>query len=202
MSWKLILVFFFFIAQLTGSLLSYTEVHNENQGYITSVYMCLRDTNWPLGAAVNQNFFSPSDFDSPFLQPCFTYFTLSFFLLLLKDMTARDLLQQRYTLPNGDTAWRPSPLVTAALEGKLLLLDGIHRVNLGTLAVLSRYGSPLIHYFWRTSVSPTLLVWMLARLVFKVTSRQGAGSVRRHPTSEVGQVPETEGRTEVDRWRA
>ncbi|XP_015258026.1 PREDICTED: von Willebrand factor A domain-containing protein 8 [Cyprinodon variegatus] len=57
---------------------------------------------------------------------------------LIQDMTARDLLQQRYTLPNGDTAWRPSPLVTAALEGKLLLLDGIHRVNLGTLAVLSR----------------------------------------------------------------
>lgn len=53
-------------------------------------------------------------------------------------MTARDLLQQRFTLPNGDTAWRPSPLVTAAIEGKLLLLDGIHRVNLGTLAVLSR----------------------------------------------------------------
>uniref|UniRef100_A0AAQ5Y816 von Willebrand factor A domain-containing protein 8 n=1 Tax=Amphiprion ocellaris TaxID=80972 RepID=A0AAQ5Y816_AMPOC len=59
-------------------------------------------------------------------------------VLKVADMTARDLLQQRYTLPNGDTAWRPSPLVTAAIEGKLLLLDGIHRVNLGTLAVLSR----------------------------------------------------------------
>ncbi|KAM3607170.1 uncharacterized protein V6R79_002729 [Siganus canaliculatus] len=59
-------------------------------------------------------------------------------VMLYQDMTARDLLQQRYTLSNGDTAWRPSPLVTAALEGKLLLLDGIHRVNLGTLAVLSR----------------------------------------------------------------
>ncbi len=56
-------------------------------------------------------------------------------------MTARDLLQQRYTLPNGDTAWRASPLVTAAQEGKLVLLDGIHRVNLGTLAVLSRSAS-------------------------------------------------------------
>ena len=53
-------------------------------------------------------------------------------------MTARDLLQQRYTLPNGDTAWRSSPLVNAALEGKLVLLDGIHRVNAGTLAVLQR----------------------------------------------------------------
>uniref|UniRef100_A0A7N6B8M4 von Willebrand factor A domain-containing protein 8 n=1 Tax=Anabas testudineus TaxID=64144 RepID=A0A7N6B8M4_ANATE len=59
-------------------------------------------------------------------------------VMLYQDMTARDLLQQRYTLPNGDTAWRPSPLVSAAIEGKLLLLDGIHRVNLGTLAVLSR----------------------------------------------------------------
>ncbi|XP_076602199.1 von Willebrand factor A domain-containing protein 8 isoform X1 [Chaetodon auriga] len=59
-------------------------------------------------------------------------------VMLYQDMTARDLLQQRYTLPNGDTAWRPSPLVTAAIEGKLLLLDGIHRVNLGTLTVLSR----------------------------------------------------------------
>uniref|UniRef100_A0A8C7V4X1 von Willebrand factor A domain-containing protein 8 n=1 Tax=Oncorhynchus mykiss TaxID=8022 RepID=A0A8C7V4X1_ONCMY len=59
-------------------------------------------------------------------------------VMLYQDMTARDLLQQRYTLANGDTAWRPSPLVTAAQEGKLLLLDGIHRVNLGTLSVLSR----------------------------------------------------------------
>ncbi|XP_031417095.1 von Willebrand factor A domain-containing protein 8 isoform X2 [Clupea harengus] len=59
-------------------------------------------------------------------------------IMLYQDMTARDLLQQRYTLPNGDTAWRASPLVSAAQEGKLVILDGIHRVNLGTLAVLSR----------------------------------------------------------------
>ncbi|XP_012866093.1 PREDICTED: von Willebrand factor A domain-containing protein 8 [Dipodomys ordii] len=62
-------------------------------------------------------------------------------IMLYQDMTARDLLQQRYTLPNGDTAWRSSALVNAALEGKLVLLDGIHRVNAGTLAVLQR----LIH---------------------------------------------------------
>ncbi|XP_077200195.1 von Willebrand factor A domain-containing protein 8 [Paroedura picta] len=61
--------------------------------------------------------------------------------MLYQDMTARDLLQQRYTLPNGDTSWRPSPLITAALEGKLVILDGLHRVNPGTLAVLQR----LIH---------------------------------------------------------
>ncbi|KAM3934338.1 von Willebrand factor A domain-containing protein 8 [Leptodactylus fuscus] len=62
-------------------------------------------------------------------------------VMLYQDMTARDLLQQRYTLPNGDTAWRQSPLVMAALEGKLVILDGIHRVNPGTLAILQR----LIH---------------------------------------------------------
>ncbi|XP_058040478.1 von Willebrand factor A domain-containing protein 8 isoform X3 [Ahaetulla prasina] len=62
-------------------------------------------------------------------------------IMLYQDMTARDLLQQRYTLPNGDTSWRPSPLVTAALQGKLVILDGLHRVNPGTLAVLQR----LIH---------------------------------------------------------
>ena len=56
----------------------------------------------------------------------------------LQDMTSRDLLQQRTTLPNGDTAWRHSPLVTAALEGSLAVLDGVHRVNSGTFAVMHR----------------------------------------------------------------
>eukprot|EP00117_Sycon_ciliatum_P049088 scpid7831/ scgid4687/ Uncharacterized protein KIAA0564 homolog len=59
-------------------------------------------------------------------------------VLLYQDMTARDLLQQRMTLPNGDTSWRPSPLVTAALHGNLAVLDGLHRINAGTLAVLQR----------------------------------------------------------------
>ncbi|CAH1781042.1 unnamed protein product [Owenia fusiformis] len=62
-------------------------------------------------------------------------------IMLYQDMTSRDLLQQRTTLPNGDTTWRPSPLVTAALEGSLAVLDGVHRVNPGTFAVLHR----LIH---------------------------------------------------------
>lgn len=48
------------------------------------------------------------------------------------------MLQQRATLANGDTIWRLSPLVTAALEGKLLVLDGIHRADGGSLAVLHR----------------------------------------------------------------
>ena len=56
-------------------------------------------------------------------------------------MTSRDLLQQRMTTSSGDTAWRLSPLVTAALDGSLAVLDGLHRVNAGTFAVLHR--SPL-----------------------------------------------------------
>ncbi|CAK8678183.1 unnamed protein product [Clavelina lepadiformis] len=59
-------------------------------------------------------------------------------VLLYQDMTARDLLQQRYTLPNGDTVWRLSPLIQVALEGGLAVLDGLNRVNPGTLSILQR----------------------------------------------------------------
>ncbi|KAI0224510.1 von Willebrand factor A domain-containing protein 8 [Lamellibrachia satsuma] len=62
-------------------------------------------------------------------------------IMLYQDMGARDLLQQRITRPNGDTAWQPSPLVKAALDGSLAVLDGVHRINPGTFAVLHR----LIH---------------------------------------------------------
>eukprot|EP00127_Corallochytrium_limacisporum_P004995 Clim_evm18s196 gene=Clim_evmTU18s196 len=59
-------------------------------------------------------------------------------VMLYNDMTARDLLQQRATKPNGDTYWRYSPLVMSALEGSLCVLDGIHRINHGTFTVLQR----------------------------------------------------------------
>jgi hypothetical protein len=58
--------------------------------------------------------------------------------MLYQDMTSRDLLQQRTTLPNGDTTWRRSPLVSAALNGSLAVLDGVHRINAGTFTVLHR----------------------------------------------------------------
>ncbi|KAK7499225.1 hypothetical protein BaRGS_00009485, partial [Batillaria attramentaria] len=59
-------------------------------------------------------------------------------IMLYQDMTSRDLLQQRTTLPSGDTVWRPAPLVTAALEGSLAVLDGVHRINQGSFSVLHR----------------------------------------------------------------
>lgn len=54
-------------------------------------------------------------------------------------MTSRDLIQQRTTLSNGDTVWKNSPLVDAALHGKLAILDGINRIDPSTLAILHRY---------------------------------------------------------------
>ena len=59
-------------------------------------------------------------------------------ILLYQDMTSRDLLQQRTTLANGDTAWRPSALIEAVLNGHIAVLDGLHRINGGTLSVLAR----------------------------------------------------------------
>lgn len=53
-------------------------------------------------------------------------------------MTSRDLIQQRTTLSNGDTVWKNSPLVDAALHGKLAVLDGINRIDPSTLAILHR----------------------------------------------------------------
>ncbi|XP_061716491.1 von Willebrand factor A domain-containing protein 8 [Cydia pomonella] len=59
-------------------------------------------------------------------------------IVLYQDMTARDLVQQRTTLDNGDTVWRNSALVDAALKGHLAVLDGLHRIHASTLAVLHR----------------------------------------------------------------
>ncbi|KAI5635774.1 AAA domain (dynein-related subfamily) domain-containing protein [Phthorimaea operculella] len=59
-------------------------------------------------------------------------------IVLYQDMTARDLLQQRTTLADGDTVWRNSALVDAALKGHLAVLDGLHRVHPSTIAVLHR----------------------------------------------------------------
>ncbi|RZC39738.1 von Willebrand factor A domain-containing protein 8 [Asbolus verrucosus] len=59
-------------------------------------------------------------------------------IVLYQDMTARDLIQQRTTLDNGDTVWKLSPLILAALEGKIAVLDGINRIHPSTLSVLHR----------------------------------------------------------------
>lgn len=45
-------------------------------------------------------------------------------IVLYQDITSRDLVQQRTTLDNGDTIWRNSALIDAALEGKIAIVDG------------------------------------------------------------------------------
>ncbi|CAN7939417.1 unnamed protein product, partial [Ixodes hexagonus] len=59
-------------------------------------------------------------------------------VLLYQDMGSRDLVQQRTTLADGDTTWVEAPLVTAALEGKMAVLDGIHRLHPSTVSQLQR----------------------------------------------------------------
>ena len=53
-----------------------------------------------------------------------------------KDMTARDLIQRRSTDSSGNTQWHLSPLMSAAVNGKLTVLDGINRLTSDTLSVL------------------------------------------------------------------
>ena len=57
---------------------------------------------------------------------------------LYKDMTSRDLIQQRITLLNGDTKWYNSVLIDACLNGDLCVLDGIHRVRDDTILAIKR----------------------------------------------------------------
>lgn len=62
-------------------------------------------------------------------------------IYLYKDMSTRDILQQRITTNNGDTIWHNSPLIDACLSGDIIVLDGIHRLRDDTLMSLRR----LIH---------------------------------------------------------
>ncbi|ETN04638.1 hypothetical protein PPTG_14469 [Phytophthora nicotianae INRA-310] len=57
---------------------------------------------------------------------------------LFKDMTARDLLQRRSTDSRGNTQWEDSPLIHAARNGHLAVLDGVHRLGSDSLGVLQR----------------------------------------------------------------
>ena len=57
---------------------------------------------------------------------------------LFNDMSARDLVQRRTTTLTGDTVWENTPLVTACLEGRIAVLDGIERLAPGTLNAVQR----------------------------------------------------------------
>ena len=57
-------------------------------------------------------------------------------VFLYKDISWRELLQQRYTDSNGNTKWSSAPLVKAAVEGKICVLDGVDQLHHGVLSAL------------------------------------------------------------------
>jgi len=59
-------------------------------------------------------------------------------IFLFADMTARDLLQRRTTGPRGETVWIATPLIAALSLGRLVVLDGLHRLPNGTCSILLR----------------------------------------------------------------
>ncbi|KAL7742632.1 hypothetical protein ACLKA6_002000 [Drosophila palustris] len=59
-------------------------------------------------------------------------------MMLYEDMNSRDLLQQRVTNTEGDTIWQDSPLVRAAKNGSVVILNGLHRIHRSTAVVLQR----------------------------------------------------------------
>lgn len=59
-------------------------------------------------------------------------------MILYQDMTARDFVQQRTTTVTGDTIWRDSPMIRAAKNGSIAILDGIHRIHSSTISILHR----------------------------------------------------------------
>ena len=104
-------------------------------------------------------------------------------------MTSRDLLQQRTTLSSGDTSWRVSPLITAAREGRLAVLDGLHRVDTGTLTVLKRYTS--VHPGWYELLhcsNELISAWISCNIFSQVNSFGPSGVFLPARTSEQGNV--------------
>ena len=57
---------------------------------------------------------------------------------LYRDMSAQDLLQRRHLDAKGNTSWLFSPVVEAALNGDMCILDGIHRLRPDGLASLQQ----------------------------------------------------------------
>ena len=51
--------------------------------------------------------------------------------MCFRDMSAADLTMTRTTDLHGNTLWRDSPLIAAAVNGDVVLLDGIDRLHPG-----------------------------------------------------------------------
>jgi von Willebrand factor A domain-containing protein 8 len=57
---------------------------------------------------------------------------------LYQELTSRDLLQRRIIGNDGSTSWSDTPLIRAAREGGICILDGIHSLDVHALSSLRR----------------------------------------------------------------
>jgi MoxR-like ATPase len=105
-------------------------------------------------------------------------------LFIYQDMTARDLLQRRSTDEFGATTWIPTPLTVAMQEGRLAVLDGVHRLPVGTISALLRLlDEREITLFDGTSyVCPARYTEMQERLGYTDTELAARGIYRVHPS--------------------
>ena len=105
-------------------------------------------------------------------------------LFIYQDMTARDLLQRRSTDEFGATTWIPTPLTVAMQEGRLAVLDGVHRLPVGTISTLLRLlDEREITLFDGTSfVCPARYAEMQERLGYTDAELAARGIYRVHPS--------------------
>ena len=105
-------------------------------------------------------------------------------LFIYQDMTARDLLQRRSTDEFGATTWIPTPLTVAMQEGRLAVLDGVHRLPVGTISALLRLlDEREITLFDGTSfVCPARYAEMQERLGYTDAELAARGIYRVHPS--------------------
>ncbi|KAH8064284.1 ATPase [Aureococcus anophagefferens] len=103
-----------------------------------------------------------------------------------KDMGARDLTMRRVTDARGNTEWRRSPLIEAALDGGLAVLDGAHRLAPGVLrSTLGRLLSDREIQLpdGTRLVSPA--AYAALREIYDDAALQAKGVLRAHPAFRV-----------------
>eukprot|EP00049_Salpingoeca_infusionum_P004861 m.84891 g.84891 ORF g.84891 m.84891 type:complete len:1894 (-) comp12765_c0_seq4:107-5788(-) len=123
-------------------------------------------------------------------------------VMMHKDMTVRDLLQQRSTKENGDTAWSLSPLVQGALQGDLVVLDGIHRVDPSTISALQRLTQDReLTLFDGTTLLPRSKVEQLMKSTgLNEAELAEKGVLAVHPSFRIIALAEPPSKTSTKRW--
>ncbi|EGB08474.1 hypothetical protein AURANDRAFT_25816, partial [Aureococcus anophagefferens] len=103
-----------------------------------------------------------------------------------KDMGARDLTMRRVTDARGNTEWRRSPLIEAALDGGLAVLDGAHRLAPGVLrSTLGRLLSDREIQLPDGTRLVAPAAYAALREIYDDAALQAKGVLRAHPAFRV-----------------